>query len=78
MKEDMKALDKEMLQRLTVNWLDDPSIEGKLTPRQAVQSPEGRKKVIEALKQKSTSMTSAPWMAKVPPWMQTTFAGNLA
>ncbi len=51
MKEDMKALDKEMLHRLTVNWLDEPSIDGKLTPRQAVHSPEGRKKVIEALKQ---------------------------
>ena len=51
MKEDMKALDSEMLHRLTVNWLDVPSIDGKLTPRQAVHDPEGRKKVIEALKQ---------------------------
>ena len=51
MKKDMEALDIEMLQRFTVNWLDVPSIDGKLTPRQAVQSPEGRKKVIEALKQ---------------------------
>ena len=47
----MEALDKEMLLRLTMNWLDRPSIFDNLTPRQAVQSPEGRRKVIEALKQ---------------------------
>ena len=51
MKEDMEILDREMLHRLTVNWLDEPSLDGKVTPRQAVQSPEGRKKVIETLKQ---------------------------
>jgi hypothetical protein len=51
MTEEMEVLDSEMLHRLTVNWLDVPSIDGKLTPRQAVHSPEGRKKVIEALKQ---------------------------
>ena len=49
--EEMEALDKEMLLRLTMNWLDRPSIFDNLTPRQAVQSPEGRRKVIEALKQ---------------------------
>lgn len=51
MKEDMEVLNREMLHRLTANWLDEPSIDGKLTPRATVQSPEGRKKVIEALKQ---------------------------
>jgi len=51
MKEEMKILDREMLHRLTANWLDIPSIDEKLTPRQAVRSPQGRKKVIEALKQ---------------------------
>ena len=50
-KEEMEVLDKEMLLRFTANWLKEQSIDGKLTPRQAVQSPEGRKKVIEALKQ---------------------------
>jgi hypothetical protein len=49
--EEMEALDQEMLHRLTVNWLDQPSVDGQLTPRQAVQSPQGRRKVIEALKQ---------------------------
>ena len=51
MKEEMEVLDKEMRHRLTANWLDQPNINGKLTPRQAVQSPDGRRKVIEALKQ---------------------------
>jgi len=49
--EEMEAIQRDMLHRFTGNWLDQPSINGKLTPRQAVQSPEGRKKVIEALKQ---------------------------
>jgi hypothetical protein len=48
----MEALDKEMLHRFTVNWLDQPSVDGQqLTPRQAAQSPQGREKVIEVLKQ---------------------------
>ena len=51
MKEDMEILDREMLHCLTVNWLDESSVDGKVTPRQAVQSPEGRKKVIKTLKQ---------------------------
>jgi hypothetical protein len=49
--EEMEALQVDMLKRFTMNWLDQPSIGGELTPRQAVQSPEGRRKVIEALKQ---------------------------
>jgi hypothetical protein len=50
--EEMEALDKEMLHRFTVNWLDQPSVDGQqLTPRQAAQSPQGREKVIEVLKQ---------------------------
>jgi hypothetical protein len=51
MKEEMEILDRAIPHYLTTNWLDEPSVDGKLTPRQAVQSPEGRKKVIEALKQ---------------------------
>ncbi len=51
MAEEMETLDREMLHRLTANWLDQPSIDGKLTPRQAVQSPERRREIIEALKQ---------------------------
>jgi len=51
MKEEMETLDREMLHRFTANWLDGPSMDGKLSPRQAVRSPEGRKKVMEALKQ---------------------------
>jgi hypothetical protein len=47
--EELEALDREMLHRLTVNWLDQPSVDGKLTPRQAIQTQEGREKVIEAL-----------------------------
>jgi hypothetical protein len=47
----MEAIDKEMVHRLTVNWLDQPSVDGQLTPRQAAQSPQGREKVIEVLKQ---------------------------
>lgn len=49
--EEIEALQEDMLKRFTMNWLDQPSIGGELTPRQAVQSPEGRRKVIEALKQ---------------------------
>ena len=51
MKEDLEALDREMLHRLTASWLDEPFVDGKLTPRQAVHNPEGRKKMVEVLKQ---------------------------
>ncbi len=51
MAEEMETLDREMLHRLTANWLDQPFMDGKLTPRQAAQTPEGRKEILEALKQ---------------------------
>jgi len=46
-----KIVQEEMLQRLTRDWLDQPSMDGKLTPRQAARTPEGRKELIEVLKQ---------------------------
>ncbi|MBM3151485.1 MAG: hypothetical protein FJZ96_04650 [Chloroflexi bacterium] len=46
-----EELEEGMLHRLTRDWLDQPFIAGKLTPRQAVRTPEGRRKVIEILKQ---------------------------
>jgi hypothetical protein len=49
--EEGRIVQEELLQRLTMEWLDQPSIDGKLTPRQAARTPEGRKKVIEVLKQ---------------------------
>ncbi len=49
--EELEILNKEMLHRLTSNWLDQPSIDGKLTPRQAAKTPAGRKKLVEVLKQ---------------------------
>ncbi|MBU4255620.1 MAG: hypothetical protein KJ727_13585, partial [Acidobacteria bacterium] len=49
--EEAEIVQEEMLQRMTADWLDQPSLDGKLTPRQAAQTPEGRKKVIEVLKQ---------------------------
>jgi hypothetical protein len=50
-KRDIEDLNEELVKHLTAEWLDKPSIGGKQTPRQAVQDPAGRKKVIEALKQ---------------------------
>ncbi len=50
--EEGRIVQEEMRQRMTREWLDQPSIDGgKLTPRQAVQTLEGRKSVIEVLKQ---------------------------
>lgn len=49
--EEAEIVQEELLQRMTANWLAQPSMDGKLTPHQAAQTPEGRKKVIEALKQ---------------------------
>ena len=49
--EEGRIVQEELLQRLTREWLDQPSIDGELTPRQAARTPEGRKKVIEVLKQ---------------------------
>ncbi len=47
-----RIVQEELRQRMTMEWLDQPSvIDGKFTPRQAVRTPEGRKKVIEILKQ---------------------------
>ena len=52
MTEEMEVISEDMLRRLTANWLDQPSVmNGKLSPRQAIHSPEGRNKVIETLKQ---------------------------
>jgi hypothetical protein len=48
---ELENLDKEMIRRFTKDWLDQPTMDGKLTPRQAAKTPKGRKRVIEALKQ---------------------------
>lgn len=49
--EELETLTEEILRRLTLDWLDQVAIKGELTPRQAAQTPEGRKDVIEVLKQ---------------------------
>jgi len=50
-KQEGEAIQEDMLQRMTRDWLDQPSMDGKLTPRQAAKTPEGRKRLIEILKQ---------------------------
>lgn len=50
--EEERIVQEEFLQSMTRGWLDQPSVDGgELTPRQAARTPEGRKKVIEVLKQ---------------------------
>ncbi|MBF8285666.1 MAG: hypothetical protein HW378_4581 [Anaerolineales bacterium] len=45
------ALEREMLERTTLEWLDSPAPTlNNLSPRQAVNTPEGRAEVLEMLK----------------------------
>jgi hypothetical protein len=45
------ALEREMLERTTLEWLDSPAPAlNNLSPRQVVNTPEGRAEVLEMLK----------------------------
>lgn len=47
--EEAELVEDEMIDRATQRWLDSPDKRG-ITPRQAAQTPEGRKDLLEAMK----------------------------
>lgn len=63
---EFEIIEEEMKERLTRRWLDTPDEHG-ITPRQAVQTPEGRKEIIEKIRYMEFLEDNALKSGKKPP-----------
>jgi hypothetical protein len=61
-----EIVEQELIERMTLRWLDTPDQNG-VTPRQAAQTPEGKEELQEALKSLEFLEEEALKLGKRPP-----------